>query len=103
MLALGAGKSSLELTVAGLKISDGEAARASSKIMLRGAASVDSSKKPLYILDGKVSSLEYIKSINPKIIESVNVLKKTQLQVFTELKPQMESLSSKLKICQEKN
>ena len=76
MLALGAGKSSLELTVAGLKISDGEAARASSKIMIRGAASVDSSKKPLYILDGKVSSLEYIKSINPKIIESVNVLKK---------------------------
>ncbi|MBN9336258.1 MAG: VWA domain-containing protein, partial [Chryseobacterium sp.] len=36
----------------------------------------DSSKKPLYILDGKVSSLESIKSINPKIIESVKVLKK---------------------------
>lgn len=76
MLALGAGKSSLEGKVAGLKMSGGEAAGASSKIMLRGAASVDSSKKPLYILDGKVSSLEYIKSINPKIIESVNVLKK---------------------------
>lgn len=76
MLALGAGKSSLEGKVAGLKISGGEGESASSKIMMRGAASFDSSKKPLYILDGKVSSLEYIKSINPKIIESVNVLKK---------------------------
>ncbi|AZI55063.1 VWA domain-containing protein [Epilithonimonas vandammei] len=76
MLALGAGKSSLEGKVAGLKISGGEGESASSKIMMRGAASFDSLKKPLYILDGKVSSLEYIKSINPKIIESVNVLKK---------------------------
>jgi Ca-activated chloride channel family protein len=59
--------------VAGLEITRSSASK---DIMIRGAASFDSSKKPLYILDGKVSSLEYIKSINPKIIESVNVLKK---------------------------
>lgn len=59
--------------VAGLEIARSSASK---DIMIRGAASFDSSKKPLYILDGKVSSLEYIKSINPKIIESVNVLKK---------------------------
>ena len=59
--------------VAGLEIARSSASK---DIMIRGAASFDSSKKPLYILDGKVSSLEYIKSINPKIIESVNILKK---------------------------
>ncbi|OJX29912.1 MAG: hypothetical protein BGO86_05645 [Chryseobacterium sp. 36-9] len=58
---------------AGLEITRSSASK---DIMIRGAASVDSSKKPLYILDGKVSSLESIKSINPKIIESVKVLKK---------------------------
>ncbi len=59
--------------VAGLEITRSSASK---DIMIRGAASVDSSKKTLYILDGKVSSLESIKSINPKIIESVKVLKK---------------------------
>ncbi|WP_374446493.1 VWA domain-containing protein [Epilithonimonas sp.] len=59
--------------VAGLEITSSSSSK---DIMIRGAASVDSSKKPLYIVNGKVSSLESIKSINPKIIESVNILKK---------------------------
>ncbi len=59
--------------VAGLEITRSTASR---DMMIRGAASVDSSKKPLYIVNGKVSSPEAIKSLNPNLIESVNVLKK---------------------------
>ena len=59
--------------VAGLEITRSSASK---DIKIRGAASVDSSKKPLYIVNGKVFSSGILEAINPDNIESVNVLKK---------------------------
>jgi len=57
----------------GLKITKSSASK---DIIIRGAASFNKSEEPLYIVDGKVESSKFISSINPNLIESVQVLKK---------------------------
>ncbi|MFC0345349.1 VWA domain-containing protein [Epilithonimonas hispanica] len=63
--------------VEGLKISPNMGnPGSSSTIMIRGIASYDKTKEPLYIVDGKVESSSILKTLNPHVIESLEVLKK---------------------------
>ena len=48
----------------------------SSDLMIRGIASSDKTTQPLYIVDGKVESSKFLTSLNPNLIESLQVLKK---------------------------
>ncbi len=48
----------------------------SSDLMIRGIASSDKTAQPLYIVDGKVESSKFLTSLNPNLIESLEVLKK---------------------------
>ncbi|WP_339917888.1 YfbK domain-containing protein [Yeosuana marina] len=49
----------------------------SSHILIRGMASVSQNKKPLIIVDGKVSSYDTMERLNPNEIKDINVLKNT--------------------------
>ena len=48
----------------------------SSDLMIRGIASSDKTMEPLYIVDGKVESSKILTSLNPHIIESMQILKR---------------------------
>ncbi len=45
------------------------------RMVLRGNRSITTNNDPIYVIDGKVSTAAYAKSINPSQIKSVNVLK----------------------------
>ncbi len=49
----------------------------SSRILIRGMASVSQNKKPLIIVDGKISSYDNMEHLNPNEIKDINVLKST--------------------------
>lgn len=62
--------------VAGLSFSPSVGTPGSSPIVkIRGISSMESTKEPLYIVDGKVESSKILASLNPKTIESVKILK----------------------------
>ncbi len=66
---------SLQGTIPGLQLESksSRSGRSSPKIVIRGASSINSSIKPLYIIDGAPS--DAIEQLNPDDIESVSVLK----------------------------
>ncbi len=49
----------------------------SSRILIRGMASVSQNKKPLIIVDGKISNYDNMEHLNPNEIKDINVLKST--------------------------
>jgi len=69
--ALEAGKPSLSGKVDGLNLGDFY-----TDIKIRGISSYDKTKEPLYIVDGKVESSKFLTTLNPNVIESMEVLKK---------------------------
>ncbi|WP_242204527.1 VWA domain-containing protein [Aestuariivivens insulae] len=64
----------LQGNVAGLQVSDANVGT-SSRILIRGAASISNKKKPLVVVDGVLSSFDDIEHLNPNEIKDVNVLK----------------------------
>lgn len=66
---------SLVGTVSGLQITSGQGTPGSSKqIVIRGMSTLNGSDQPLYVINGVPQSADEFRKINPKSIESVEVL-----------------------------
>jgi Ca-activated chloride channel family protein len=65
----------LQGQVAGIQINHSSGQPGSTKVVVRGANSINKSAQPLYIVDGVPVKEEDFKSINPNDINTVNVLK----------------------------
>ncbi len=48
-----------------------------SQVVIRGMASLSGNTEPLYVINGKVSDVKEFRKLNPKVVESINVLKDT--------------------------
>lgn len=68
--------SSLTGKVSGLQISQTDGgANPTNKIVLRGIRSLTGNNEALVVIDGAISSSTYLQALDPKLIESVNVIK----------------------------
>lgn len=68
------GKMAAELQgqLAGLEVSN----NSTTKIMIRGLGSIDSSNMPIYVIDGKIVTSQDFASIDPNSIYNISILKK---------------------------
>lgn len=48
---------------------------ANSQVIIRGMKSLNGSTEPLYVINGKISNAKEFRKLNPKVVESINVLK----------------------------
>ena len=68
---------SLQGEAKGLAINSGSGSPGSSKqdVIIRGLGSINSSKEPLYVINGVISNAKNFRKLNPNLIENVSILK----------------------------
>ncbi len=67
--------SSLQGKIAGVNVTSQNKNKSSTKIVLRGNSSINGSKKPLYVIDGKIATGNELKNIKARKVQEIVIAK----------------------------